>query len=270
MASEKPGRAHVRHLDPDELDRYARDGFVLLKGLYASERLEAYDKRFQALVNDAAPLSARMKIMKDVMVVKRAVTARSPEHAVNKLMSFEDDPGLYDFVLNPDLLNCVRCLLGEDIYSVSTNFFNKPPGLDGRHPMHQDLRYYRIRPPEGIVGVWTAILPALRESGCLSVMPGSHRQGLLAHDDPDWEYLNHGFHGARGVDRGQRVHIEMQPGDTLLFHPLLVHGSGRNRSDGFRRAISVHYAAASCESPAPDWRDNPYVRRLPSVGSVPR
>ena len=61
----------------------------------------------------------------------------------------------------------------------------------------------------------------------------------------------------------------MDPGDTLLFHPLLIHGSGRNRSDQYRRAISAHYAAADCESPAPDWRDNPYVRRLPWLGAVP-
>ena len=261
----------ARTLDSDQLHRYARDGFVLLKGLFSQSRLQGYDARFQALVNDAAPLAPRMKIMNDVMVVKGAVTARSPEHAVNKLMSFEDDPALYDFVSDPDLLSCVRSLLGDDVYSVSTNVFNKPPGVDGRHPMHQDLRYYRIRPPEGIVGVWTAIRPARREAGCLAVIPGSHQQGLLQHDDPDWEYLNYGFHGVQEVDREQRVHVEMEPGDTLLFHPLLVHGSGRNRSDGFRRAISVHYAAAGCESPAPDdWRDNPYVRRLPSAGSVPR
>jgi phytanoyl-CoA hydroxylase len=259
----------IRTLDADQLDCYARDGFVLLRGLFSRANLEAFDTRFQALVNHTAPLSARMKIMNDVMVVKGAVTARSAEHAVNKLMSFEDDPALYDFVTNPDLLRCVRGLLGDDVYSVSTNVFNKPPGVDGRHPMHQDLRYYRIRPPEGIVGVWTAIRPAPRETGCLAVIPGSHKRGLLQHESPDWEYLNHGFHGVQDVDRAERVHIEMDPGDTLLFHPLLIHGSGRNRSDQYRRAISAHYAAADCESPAPDWRDNPYVRRLPWLGAVP-
>jgi phytanoyl-CoA hydroxylase len=259
----------VRRLDADPLECYVRDGFVLLKGLFSQASLEGFDIRFQALVNQTAPLSARMKIMNDVMVVKGAVTARSAEHAVNKLMSFEDDPALFDFVTDPDLLRCVRGLLGDDVYSVSTNVFNKPPGVDGRHPMHQDLRYYRIRPPEGIVGVWTAIRPAPRETGCLAVIPGSHKRGLLQHGSPDWEYLNHGFHGVQGVDRAKRVHVEMDPGDTLLFHPLLVHGSGRNRSDQFRRAISVHYAAADCESPAPDWRDNPYVRRLASVGPIP-
>ncbi len=43
-----------------------------------------------------------------------------------------------------------------------------------------------------------------------------------------------------------RVHLAMEPGDTVFFGPLLLHGSGRNRSRGFRRAISSHYAAADC------------------------
>ena len=75
-----------------------------------------------------------------------------------------------------------------------------------------------------------------------------HR-GLHWHGDPDWEHVNSGFFALDDVDTEARVHFEMAPGDTLLFHPLLVHGSGRNRTDGFRRAISSHYAAAECAYP---------------------
>ena len=42
---------------------------------------------------------------------------------------------------------------------------------------------------------------------------------------------------------GERVHLEMEPGDTVFFHPVLLHGSGRNRTQGFRRAISAHYTS---------------------------
>ena len=45
----------------------------------------------------------------------------------------------------------------------------------------------------------------------------------------------------------ERVHVEMAPGDTILFHSLLIHGSGRNKTDRFRRAISVHYARTGAE-----------------------
>jgi phytanoyl-CoA hydroxylase len=39
----------------------------------------------------------------------------------------------------------------------------------------------------------------------------------------------------------------MDPGDTLLFHSLLIHGSGRNKTQRFRRAISAHYARGDAE-----------------------
>jgi phytanoyl-CoA hydroxylase len=34
------------------------------------------------------------------------------------------------------------------------------------------------------------------------------------------------------------VHIPMEKGDTIFFHPLLWHGSGRNSTPNFRKAIS--------------------------------
>ena len=43
------------------------------------------------------------------------------------------------------------------------------------------------------------------------------------------------------------VHLEMEQGDTVFFHPLLIHGSGANRTAGFRKAISCHYAASECK-----------------------
>lgn len=44
-----------------------------------------------------------------------------------------------------------------------------------------------------------------------------------------------------------RVYLEMQAGDTVFFHPLLIHGSGTNRTNGFRKAISTHYASSHCQ-----------------------
>ncbi|OTF76238.1 hypothetical protein BLA29_014875 [Euroglyphus maynei] len=37
----------------------------------------------------------------------------------------------------------------------------------------------------------------------------------------------------------------MERGDCLFFHPLLIHGSGMNRTNGFRKAISCHYASST-------------------------
>lgn len=241
---------------------YWSQGFLLLPALFGQDLLTGYNQRFTDLVNGVIPLAKGMKIMQDVMVVKGAVAPVSPLHGVNKVLCLEEDPVLFGYARQSELVSAVQSLIGEELFSLSSNVFNKPPGVDGRHPLHQDLRYFKLSPADQIVGVWTALLPAPKQAGCLAVIPGSHKQGLLAHESPDWDYVNHGFFGINGVDAENRVHVEMAPGDTLLFHPLLIHGSGRNRSAGFRRAISVHYAAGTCESVGKDWRQNPHTRRI--------
>lgn len=252
----------LKHLSQDQCESYWSQGFLLLPGLIEPGLLARFNQRFVDLVNGTVPLAEGMKIMQDVMVVKGAVTPESPTHGVNKLLCLEEDPVLFEFARQTQLVGVVQSLLGKDLYSLSSNVFNKPPGVDGRHPLHQDLRYFKLRPADQIIGVWTALLPAPRQAGCLAVIPGSHKQGLLAHDAPDWDYVNHGFFGLNDVDVETRVHVEMAPGDTLLFHPLLIHGSGRNRSSDFRRAISVHFAAGACEAQGKDWRQNPFTRHI--------
>ncbi len=249
-----------------QLGSFRESGYVLLRELVDAEARTRYEQRFVELV-ETGEHPPDMVVMRDVMVVKGVVQPETPLHAVNKILNFESDPVLFDYARYARLLAIARELVHEPpnapVHVISTNVFNKPPGVDGRHPLHQDLRYFRLRPPEGIVAAWTALSTCSRESGCLAVLPGSHQGRFHEHGDPDWEHVNAAFYGIEGVDTQARVHLEMEPGDTVFFHPLLIHGSGRNRSPGFRRAISAHYASPRCRTPDRDWKSGPHVRLIP-------
>jgi len=139
----------------------------------------------------------------------------------------------------------------DNILAMHTMLINKPPDpgtKTSRHPMHQDLHYFPFRPADRIVCAWTALEPVTITNGCLVVVPGSHLGSLLPHEYPKWEGgVNKMYHGIQSFDpNAPRTHLEMGPGDTVLFHPLLIHGSGTNNTTGFRKAISCHYAAAEC------------------------
>jgi phytanoyl-CoA hydroxylase len=263
MAALKRQLEDSMRLSTDQIDEYYERGFIIVPHLIPEASLDRYEQRFKSFACGEVALEPQMKIMRDIMIVRGVVEPESPLHAINKMINFEDDPLLYGYTREPALTTAIRDLIGPEIYSVSTNIFNKPPGLDGRHPLHQDLRYFRIRPADKIVGTWTPFANTTRESGCLAAIPGSHTGELLDHADPDWEFVNAGFFGIQGVDGSNRIHLEMQRGDTLLFHPLLIHGSGQNVSGAFRRAISSHYASAECESPNRDWRIGKQARRIP-------
>ena len=249
-------------LDATQIDAYLEYGFLLVPKLIEIDELESWSNRFVDIVNGDRPQTPGMVLMKDVMVAKGAVVPEDPILGVNKLLNFEDDPGFYSYVQNKNLVAVANDLIGNELYSLVTNVFNKPPEVDGRHPLHQDLRYFRMRPPEKIVAAWTAISACTRDNGCLAVVPKSHRMGSLEHRLPDWDFVNFAFYGVEDTTGLERKHIEMEPGDTVFFHPLLIHGSGRNLTSECRRSISTHYASHECESPVPDWRENERVRRV--------
>ena len=55
------------------------------------------------------------------------------------------------------------------------------------------------------------------------------------------------YHGVRGFDNHPYVELSMDKGDTVFFHPVLIHGSGVNNTNGFRKAISCHYSTADMQ-----------------------
>ncbi len=235
-------------LSADQRAHYAENGYLLLPGFFAAEELEPWLERFADIASGDASPPRGMLVMQDVMVAKGVRTTRERVEGIAKIQDLQNDPVLFDgYVRHERLLDLVEAFVGPDIKSIHSMLINKPPHVDGRHPLHQDLLYFPFRPAEEIVGTWTALERVTKENGCLVVVPGSQRGELLRHENPDWEHLNFGYFGAAGVGaHADRVHLEMEPGDLLLFHPLLLHGSGRNRSSGFRRAISAHYASARC------------------------
>jgi len=235
-------------LSEDQRTRYQEQGYLVVRKLFAESDLETWRRRLAQILDGEVEPARDMLVMKDVMVAKGAVEAESPATATAKIQDFHNDPVLFDgYARHPDLLAWVEALIGPDLKSIHTMLINKPPGVDGRHPLHQDLLYFPFRPADSIVASWTALEPCTRENGCLVVVPGSQHGELLQHENPGWEYVNFLYVGAAGVgSETERVHLEMDSGDTVFFHPKLLHGSGRNRSSGFRRAISCHYASAAC------------------------
>jgi len=189
-------------------------------------------------------------MMRDVALTKKKDLPG--EMVVNKIQDFQFDEVLYEYCALPSVLDYVSSFVGEDIMAMHTMLINKPPDpgtKTSRHPMHQDLHYFPFRPAERIVCSWTAMEKVHRGNGCLVVLPGTHHGNLLAHEYPQWEGgVNKMYHGIHDYSpEHPRVHLEMEKGDTVFFHPLLIHGSGTNKTKGYRKAISCHFASSHCD-----------------------
>lgn len=232
-----------------ERDFYEKNGFLVVRGLVPLEKLKDYEVRFKEVCQGKVRIPG-MTVMRDIAYAKAANIP--PEEAINKIQDFQMDDGFFEYCSLPDVVKYVEDIVGPNLMAIHTMLINKPPDKgtkSSRHPMHQDLHYFPIRPAERIVASWTAMEKINRENGCLVVMPGTHKGELLAHGYPDWEGgVNKMYHGVKDYNpkEGDRVFLDMEAGDTVFFHPKLIHGSGANQTNRFRKAISCHYAASDC------------------------
>ncbi|XP_004451758.1 phytanoyl-CoA dioxygenase, peroxisomal isoform X1 [Dasypus novemcinctus] len=227
---------------------YEENGFLVIKNLVSDADIQRFREEFEKICRQEVKPQL-LTIMRDVSIAKSEYVPS--EKTVSKVQDFQEDKELFRYCTLPEILRYVECFTGPDIMAMHTMLINKPPDSGkktSRHPLHQDLHYFPFRPSNLVVCAWTAMEHVDRNNGCLVVLPGTHTGPLLKHDYPQWEGgVNIMFHGIQDYDKNNaRVHVEMEKGDTVFFHPLLIHGSGRNKTQGFRKAISCHFAGSRC------------------------
>jgi non-haem Fe2+, alpha-ketoglutarate-dependent halogenase len=142
----------------------------------------------------------------------------------------------------PRLLDSVASLIGDDILVHAVLVLSKYPGRPGKVPWHQDSFYSGWhRSPS--VSAWIALTPSTRESGCMRVIEGSHRQGPRGHDErPGPENLLWGgLTISEMVDESRARDLILQPGEMSLHQCNLLHGSEPNRSSEPRVGFIVRF-----------------------------
>lgn len=229
-------------------DFYEENGFIVIPRLIPEELLDKCQQRFLDII-DGKIERKRMTKMKDISL--RGQKGISNERIYNKVQDLIYDDVFMEYIGHPFLLDYMENFTGPNIMAMHSMLINKPPDsgkLTSRHPWHQDLHYFPFRPANRVAASWTAMEHIDGQNGCLVAFPGTHRKGILyQHEYPQWEGgVNKAYHGIRGVDDQPKVELHMEKGDTVFFHPLLIHGSGPNMTQHFRKAISCHYASSEC------------------------
>lgn len=144
-------------------------------------------------------------------------------------------------VRHPRILDAVEALLGPDLLCWSSQFFAKPAGDPGYVSWHQDGTYWGLSSPD-VVTAWLALTPSTPASGCMRVIPGTHKEAVPHRDTYAAEnLLSRGQEIEVQVDLRRAVDVVLQPGQMSLHHVLLFHGSEPNRSRLPRVGYAIRY-----------------------------
>jgi len=242
-------RIHDRVSD-DLVAQFARDGYAVLGGALAPEQVSALHEEALRLCRG------------EVAEVENAPTAGSDESDDDVLRRFlcihyphKVSPVALEALHAPTVVDVLTRVIGPNVKAMQSMLFIKSEGKPGQ-AWHQDEYFIPTR-DRSLTAVWIALDDATIENGCLWVLPGSHRRGVLypAREqlDPRFDCTTEAYDFPYSDD--QSVPVEVPAGTAVIFNGYLLHRSLPNTgAHGYRRALANHYMSAESLLP---WRSVP-------------
>jgi ectoine hydroxylase-related dioxygenase (phytanoyl-CoA dioxygenase family) len=142
-----------------------------------------------------------------------------------------------DLASNDTLSSIARTLLGqENIDTYISKFFPMVPHEGFSVGWHQDNHYIKADPSR-FISCDVFVNGADKENGCLRIIPDT-QMGI-------WEThkQSHGVFDWIDIDEERLTIVDIECDTTfaVFFHPNLVHGCYRNKSDRYRYSIAWEY-----------------------------
>lgn len=227
-------------------EQWERQGYVRLGQVATERQLADMRLRIDAVMLGEAPT-------KDLWFQMDSTTGdygdlvfsdgkwAGPSLAYRKIERLERDPVFLEYVRHPTFREITRQLIGEEISLYRAMFMNKPASRGTVLPYHQDAGAQWQLDRDPYVTIWTALDDATIANGCVQVIPGSHKLGLLSEQGHTITAEQEALYCSE--DRSE--YIELPAGEAVLLHNLLLHRSGVNTTNKPRRAFSVVYMDAA-------------------------
>ena len=197
-------------LSAEQVAAFERDGYVFPVEAMSAEDAQALGRRIEDYERETGVDATKRLRVKGHLVF----------------------PWLVELARHPAILDAVEDLLGPDILVYMSTFWFKGAGDPSYVSWHQDSAYYGLDPHEEAT-VWFAFSDSTPESGCVRVIPGSHRGEELVHVET--------YDTLEGIDDSGAVDLVLRAGQFSIHHERLVHGSEPNRSAWRRMGISFIY-----------------------------
>lgn len=240
-----------------EMQSYQRDGYFVRSQAYTANEVDELGNHVNWLIAqieespNVTPEQRRTILLRN----GQAMVRTGPASLVNLFRISLFSRFVRKHIQDEQRIVVARALVGDDLFCPNDLYFLKPPGTGKAVAWHQDSWYFRNtyqssqgKPVEKtVVGTWLAIDNANVESGCLWVIPGTHKLGVVEHaENPNKEdkFLGKNVPRITPELEERAVPVEVPKGALVVFNNSLLHRSTPNRSEHYRRAYVVHYMDA--------------------------
>lgn len=238
------GGTYADALEPAQVQRYERDGFLLLNDVFNASEV-------QVLVDEIRRMSADS----DVTSREEAITEPGSD-AVRSIFRVHELSGVIDrLARDPRLIHVARQLLGSEVYMHQSRA-NLKPGFQGKEfYWHSDFETWHVEdgmPAMRALSCTVLLTDNTACNGPLMLMPGSHRQFIACQGrTPDEHYKQSLKKQQYGVpdtvslqllaEQGGIEAMTGRAGSVVFFDCNTMHGSNGNISPWPRANVFMVY-----------------------------
>ncbi len=229
---------------------YYEKGYLIIENALSTDELETLRKDTARICRgEAGEIPGVEQVTPDILdedVLKRYLCIHFP-HKISNVM--------LDYLAHPVIVDALTKVIGPNVKCMQSMLFIKSSGKPGQ-AWHQDEDFIPTR-DRSLTGGWIALDDATIENGCLWIIPGSHKHGILwpqhVQDDPRFDCTVES--GGFPYKDEDAIPVEVKAGTMVFFNGYLLHRSLPNYAEaGYRRVLVNHYMSA--ESLLPWHRPN--------------
>ncbi|HUW03963.1 MAG TPA: phytanoyl-CoA dioxygenase family protein [Acidimicrobiales bacterium] len=229
-------------LTEGQLADFASNGYVHLPRLLSEDEvadLEVVYDRF---------LTRRIEVPGKDFCDMAGDYGRDPDDfsIVNVMLPRKYHPGWRDNVFERRAASVAEQLCGPGMELDYDQLLAKRPRRDDAvFAWHQDMAYWPETPDTRTATLWLAIDDSTLENGCMRFVPSTVDEPELRAHVP--QFGDRGASHALGTELrpgDEVVPVPIRRGDVTVHNERVMHGSGGNSTDGFRRAYVLAFRAA--------------------------
>ena len=251
-------------LSPEQVDQWENDGYLLLKRVVPESAINGVRDSFARVVDGIIRELKEDGIIEDEgleLPFETRFAQVAGEHANRFGRSWRNQVAtseIFEIHHAPPLVDAIGQLTGTDV--IGHPVFNARPKLPGQQltvvPWHQDSGYFgTVSETSLIPTAWIPLVPVDESNGCLQVVAGSHRLGVVDHrtEEREGRFLEV---MDELIENSRVVTCPMELGDALVFHNLTLHRSlPHTTSEVVRWAIDIRYLRDGDHPGTIYWKD---------------
>lgn len=231
--------SHYR-VSAEEVARFRADGYVHLRGVLREDELAQIEDVYMQFVDRRIPVPGR-----DYCDMSGDYTRRPEDFSlINVMLPRKYHPAWQGNLYERRAATIAAQLQGEGLAIDYDQLLAKRPAKsDAVFHWHQDLAYWPITPDPRTATLWLALDDSTEENGCMRFVRGSHREAQLRDHRPVLGDRDKSHTLIADVDEARddiRL-AEIRRGDVTVHDERVVHGSGGNRSQRWRRAYILAF-----------------------------